>query len=298
MNEQDRETIQLQRLVEADHPHPTGPDLDTLLAAGHRRLRRRRAVTGAAAVAVVAAIAVPAYVASGGTGERASDRLGVATSSPSSQQPSTSGTPGCGVLLCADDTDAMPEKGKVVGEPWVLSEPADGVEEVVYTARTQGVDLATGEPGEVDVLMLGTRNDGKLHRSAAVLQPGSDGVSPEGNTTSLWSNGGRLGEKDSDVFFVVGYVEGTPDEITWSTPDGDQGAVDGMDTSTTPGYTVFYLTVPKPEGTGGDEPEPKPVEKDGKKYLEIGGDDSFRPDITFHSSDGWSCSLTDCGSVG
>ena len=28
-----------------------------------------------------------------------------------------------------------------------------------------------------------------------------------------------------------------PEEITWSTPDGGQGAVDGMDTSTVPGRT-------------------------------------------------------------
>jgi hypothetical protein len=121
------------------------------------------------------------------------------------------------------------------------------------------------------VLMLGYRQDGKMHRMAWTVQPGSDAVSPAGKTISLWDGGGRIGDRNPDTFFVVGHVDGTPAEITWSTPDGEQGTVDGMSTSVAPGHTVFYLTVPQPEGIA---------------------------DITFHSSDGWSCSLKDCGSVG
>lgn len=297
MTDQDRDTLQLQRLVEADRPHPSGPDVAALLTAGHRRLRRRRAVTGAASLAAVAAIAVPAYVGSG-LGERPADNSGVAVS-PTDAPPSTSGTPGCGVLLCVDSTKTVVEDGELVGDPWVLSEPADGVEEVVYTARTEGFDLATGEPGLVDVLMLGYRRGGELHRLAATVQPGFEAVSPAGETVSLWSNGGRLGEPDSDVFFVVGYVDGTPDQITWSTPDGTEGTVDGLDTATVPGRTVFYVALPRSEGAqGAERPDRTQDPKSGGEVLLGGASQSSVPDLTFHSSDGWSCSLKDCGSLG
>ncbi len=139
--------------------------------------------------------------------------------------------------------------------------------------------------------MLGYRQDGTLYRVARTLQPGHEGRSPSGDTVTMWA-GRLLGATDPDEFFVLGYVDGTPDSITWSSPDGDQGPVSNVDRSLIPGHTAFYIERPLPAGW--DEPG---YTQEGDAFRITPGD-AFPPALTIHTSDGWSCSLQDCGSVG
>ena len=295
MTDQDRDILQLQRLVDADRPAASVPDLPRLLDAGHRRLRRRRISTGAAALAVAAAVAVPAYVVAGSGSGSGSDAAPDPAAAPA--VPTSDGQ--CGVVLCSDpQARVRPERDQVVGAPWVVGELADGTEEVIYTVRADGTDLRTGEATEVEVLTVGFRRDGVLHPLVRTVQPGHDGRSPAGCDVRMWSNPGRVGESDGDRLLVVGYVDGTPDEITWTMPaTGETGAVDGTDTHVLPGRTVFYSTLTLPEGDG--RPGRPTFEKKGEdEYLVLPGGDSARPEVTFATSDGWSYNLEDCGSVG
>ena len=195
-------------------------------------------------------------------------------------------------MLCVDpDRAHRLEDGELLSEPCVVSGFPSGAEEVVYVVRTDGHDLATDEPGEVDVLMLGYRQDGNLHRVAWTLQPGHDGISPSGETISMWADL-PAGAQDPDGFFVLGYVEGTPDSITWSTPDGDQGPATHVDTSLVPGHTVSSSSGRCPAGWN------RPSTPKQGDAIRITPGDAFPPALTIHTSDGWSCSLQDCGSVG
>jgi len=277
------DTVQMQRLVEADRPAPTAPDVPALLAAGHRRLRRRRIGAGAASLAVAAAVGLSAYAVGGGLADDGDGPTAVADVPPADG-------PRCGAIACLDP-GARAEREQVVGGPWVVGELAGGAGEVLYTVRTDGMDLATGDPAEVEVLTVGYELDGVLHPSARTVQPGHDGRSPAGRTVSMWANAGPVGGP-ADTVVVVGYVEGAPEEITWSTPDGQSGTVDGTDGSLVPGHTVFFATLPLPPGH-----EQPTYEKRGGSYRVSPGD-PFPPDVTFHTSDGWSCSLADCGSIG
>ena len=292
MSDHHDDTIQLERLVEADRPHPPAPDLDGLLAGGRRKLRRQRIGTSVAAVAVTVAIGVPAYAAVGALSERGDDSTGDVASDSSEPDAGRPGETECGVMLCVDpDRGHRLEDGELVSEPWVVSQFPSGTEEVVYVVRTEGRDLATGKPDEVNALMLGYRQHGSLYRVARTLQPGYEGRSASGDTVTMWA-GRLLGAKDPDEFFVLGYVEGTPDSITWSTPDGDQGPVSHLDGSLIPGHTAFYVERPLPAGW--DEPG---YTQEGDA-VRITPGDAFPPPLTIHTSDGWSCSLQDCGSVG
>jgi hypothetical protein len=277
----DHDTEQLRRIVAAD-PLPTGsPDLAALRSSGQRVLHRRRAVAGFAAVAAVAAIAAPTYLVAstlgsdGDTDGQVADGAAAATGAPDRL---------CGEIMCFNaGKPGAAEERQVVGEPWVLTDFGSGVEEVIYHARDVGTDG----------VVAGTRIDGELHPAAWALNPGAGFESPDGDPVRFWSEWHPLGDPDSPDFLVLGFVPGAPDRITWSTPDGDGGPVDGMSTAVVDGFTVFYLTPPMPDGIT------KPTyEKQGDSMLIDPGQGTFPPDLTIHTSDGWSCSLADCGAVG
>ena len=213
----DHET-ELERIVAADHADVPPPDLAVLAAAGRRRLRRRRAATSVASVAVAAVLAVPTYVvASSAGGERDASGATVASSAPAARQ-------GC-VLCRPPGASDRTEAGALLGEPLVIGTQPDGVEEVLYAVRTDGTDLETGEEGPVDVLKLGWRQAAELHPAAWTVQPGYDGITPDGDPVQFWSS--YSVQRQADEFLVVGYVDGAPTEVTWSTPTGESGPVDG-----------------------------------------------------------------------
>jgi hypothetical protein len=93
---------------------------------------------------------------------------------------------------------------------------------------------------------------------------------------------------------VVGYVDGAPDEITWAS-QGETGPVAATSSAVIDGATVFAATVPLPEGfqVGGYEK----TTVDGKAAFRVSEGDE-RPEVTISTSDGWSCTLSECGSVG
>jgi hypothetical protein len=302
----DQDLAELHRMV-SDDPLPSGqPDLASLRAAGTRRLRRRRVGAGTVALAAVAALGLPTYLLAGDDG--ADGPSGIDPAAPPPMASTDAAGLECGAVLChGSGTDRRAGTDDLVGEPWVLSRYSDGSEEVVYAARTEGSDLATGDPAMVDVVMIGRRVDGDLYGAAAALQPGSSGQSPGGDPVRFWSNRSKLGDPDSEDYVVLGFVPGAPEQITWSTPDGDSGAVDGTSTSVLEGYTVFYVTPAlseKQREANGDRPDPVERTTDGGKVVELEGsyvggrETTWPPDLTIHTSDGWSCSLADCGSVG
>jgi hypothetical protein len=292
MSDLDRDTLELRRMVEADPAHPGPADVATLLAAGRSATRRRRIVGTVATLAVAGVVAGTAQLVAGGLPDRDADPV-IAADPTGSSAVATDRE--CGVLLCIRPDRLGPaEDGTLLADPWVISELPDGTEEVVYGVRVDGVDLGTGEPGPVDVLALGVRQGETVHSVATTVQPGYEGVSPQGDPVQFWANAGVLGNPESDEYVVVGFVEGTPAEITWSTPDGQHGEVDGTNSSMLPGYTVFYLVRPLPA----DYEKPSYEKVEGGFEIAIGGGGDFPPPLTIHTSDGWSCSLRACGSLG
>ncbi len=288
-------TLELRRMVDEDPTHAGSPDVGALVRSGRRRLARNRSILGGTALAAAAAVVVPTLLLAGGSDDAATDPANGGVADQPSAPPPTTITPTtingveCGVLSCIDPENAHVESGDLVGEPLVVGLLPGGGKELVYVINTEGVDFGTGEEGKVDVLKAGYRIDGRLYSTVWALQPGYDGDSP----TRFWSNPGRIAARDGsgDHYVVVGYVDGTPDEITWSAPDGGSGAVAGMQAMD--GYTIFYLTQPLPE----DYVPPGVVKrKDGSVNITNGGD--FPPDLTIHTSDGWSCTLEKCGSMG
>lgn len=270
MIENQLDTDDLRRMVDAEPMHHGAPDLVALRTAGRRALLRRRAVTGVVAFAAAAAIAAPAYVvAAGGTGESAG-RMPSAAESPGMTD-GLPAAPECGEFSCVDEGSV--ERAPVVGEPWAIGELAGGVEEVLYVARHDSAD----------VVMAGTRDGETLRRTVWALQPGTDGE------IAMWTTSNADG---TPQFSVLGYVAGAPEQITWSAPDGEKGAV----TETTPalltGYTLFHLTLPLPEGF-----KPGSYEKT-EGGIQINPGDAFVPQLTIRTSDGASCSFADCGSIG
>jgi hypothetical protein len=283
----DHDTLELRRIVANDPGHAGPPDLPRVVGSGRRRLARRRAIIGGTALGAVAAIVVPAVLVAGGGGDR--DRAGDVTA-PASALPKSGAA--CGQLVCVDPTGrgaGQVETAEVIGE-WVGNDLGNGAEEVLYVARPAGTDLSTGEPATVDVVMLGYRFEGELHRLIWSVQPGTESTSPQGNPSSFYLN------VLHDTYSVVGFVEGTPESITWSTPVGDSGTVDGLIADALPGYTLFHLTQPLP-----DNFEPAEYTRKGDEFIILGdngGNDSFPPALTIHTSDGWSCSIRLCGAMG
>lgn len=288
----DSTTLELRRMVHDDPVAPGGPDLSAVIGSGRRTVARRRAALAGGALGAVAAIAVPAVLlAGGGEATRAPDDLPV-LQRPSAPAPTTIDGKDCGVLSCVDPAASV-ETGTVIGDPLVVGALPGGGQELVYLINTEGTDLGTGEAAMVDVLKVGYRIDGRLFSTLWGPQPGYDGGSP----IRFWSNPGLFAARDGsgDHYVVVGYVEGSPDQISWSTPDGRTGLVNG--TQVVEDYTLFYLTRPLPAGY---EPPGKVIRgKDGSTTVdELGGGSAFPPELTIHTSDGWSCSLQECGSMG
>ena len=127
--------------------------------------------------------------------------------------------------------------------------------------------------------------DGRLYRLATVNQP-------DGRSSSFWGSPELVGESAGDDYVVVGFVEGDHASISWSTPDGATGAVDGVIRDAVPGYTVFFVTMPHPEGGFLNV-----IERHGKKVVVNPDGATWPPDLTIHADD-WSCTLAKCGSVG
>lgn len=286
----DHDTLELRRIV-ADDPMPTGhPDLPRLVGSGQRRLVRHRLAVGGAVIGAAAAIVVPILVVSGGTDSAATDREDAAGPSISGSTGDATRPDRCGVLSCiTPDTDGV-EPGTVVGELSVGSLPG-GAEELVFVVNTDGVDLGSNEEGRVDVLKAGYRIDGELYSTVWALQPGYDGDSP----VRFWTNPGLINAPNGTGgrYVVIGYVDGTPDQISWSTPDGQSGDVDGM--KAMDGYTIFYLTRPLPADY---DPPSYTRNKDGSVTIHGSDRGDFSPELTIHTSDGWSCSVAECGSMG
>ena len=307
----DHDTLELRRIVDSDPAHPAPPDVAGLRAAGAAQLRRRRWGAGAAALAVTAAVAAPTYLLVGTTSDTVTDPAGagvpVAPSGPQAPESLE-----CGVLSCIDREADEPETGTVVDSVEVGALPKGG-QELLYLVRTRGVDLRTNEPGQVDVLKAGYRVDGKVYGTAWALQPGFDSAS----APRFWANPGLVGSRDGGTanYVVLGYVDGAPDEITWSEPDGTTDEVDGI--LRLDGYTAFYLTRPMPDDyvppntvTRNEDGSITIETQDGSRTVDGTGSlsikemigehayEGFPPDLVIHTSDGWSCSLEDCGTMG
>ena len=273
MIDHDHDTEELRRIVDAEPLHHSGPDLGRLRTGGRSALRRRRAITGVAAFAAAAAIAAPAYVVVAGS---SGGQVGGTTSGGPAGRPGLTGRvpsdPECGVFSCLGG-EGRAERAPVVGEPWTIGELAGGAEEVLYVARDNGSD----------VVVAGVRDEKTLRRTVGALHPGA-------NEMGMWSTYTADG---SDQFSVVGYVAGTPEEINWSTPNGEQGGVTGTNSALLPGHTIFHLTLPLPDDF--QRADYKESKKEG--FIQIGPNDPF-PELTISTSDGDSCSLAACGSLG
>jgi hypothetical protein len=290
-----------------DHVTSTEPPFTLLPEQAVRRSRaaRTRAGIGVAAMGLAAAAVVGVILVTSLPGSGPSGRAEVATSPPASAQ---AGDDACGVLSCVRPASDTPEDGTLVRE-LSLGARDDGAEELLYVVRTTGAGTHAGET--IDVLKAGYRYDGTVYSTVWALQPFEDGP----DAPRFWFNVGPANARAGagDHLVVLGYVGGSPREITWSTPDGSSGEVDGV--LRLDGYTAFYLTLPMPD----DYVPPAKVERndDGSitihrqngsttipadrvtgKDLAAGQSSSFRPEVTIETSDGWSCTLEDCGSTG
>lgn len=321
MNDQD--TRELSRMIADDPVHPTPPDLAALVRSGRRVRARRRAAGGTLALGAVAALVVPVLAVAGHAGDaggaplrpgvassatRAADTTSPAPAGTGPAIPTSGSTLVCGVMSCIHPPSAIVEEGQVLDETAVGRLPG-GAEEVMYVARKPGIGAWAGE--EVDVLSAGYRLDGELWSTVAGPYLGSD---PEG-IPRFWLNAGPANShpSDADHYMVLGYVDGNPGTITWSEPDGASGEVDGL--LRFGEYTAFYLSRALPADY---VPPPKPTRNaDGSFTVEtddaratfrsgdvirpgdlMGGATPLSPDLIIHTSDGWSCSLEECGAEG
>ncbi|WP_122817521.1 hypothetical protein [Nocardioides pantholopis] len=279
----DRDTLELRRMVDNEPAHAGTPDLPALISAGRRVRTRRRAIGGGAALGVVAAVAAPLLVLTGGSGEAPGADRGREV--PAASAPA----PDCGVVSCVDpgSSEVEAEAGTLVGV-LPLGGLRGGAEEIVYIARSKGDET----------LMAGYRAGGTTYRTAWVL----DTRSGDPDAPRFWSNAGPVNREpgDGDHYVVLGYVDGSPDEITWSSPDGESGEVDGV--LRLDGYTAFYLTQPLPAGYVDSLPEWS--QNDDGSVTIVPDEDhpsgaiEFPPELTISTSDGWSCTLRECGSIG
>ncbi|MFT4289322.1 hypothetical protein [Nocardioides sp.] len=318
----DQDTIELRRMVERDPAHAAPPDLPALIRSGRRIRARRRLLGAGAALGVAAVVAVPMLTLAGGPAGTPVADVARDTASASATRPgpasATADEPECGVLSCVDPDDDMVETGTVVDELSIDTLP-DGAEEILYVARTEGEGEQKGRT--VEVIMAGYRYQGRVYRTAWALQPGADDPEASGGDRTdrpgLWINPGPVNSPDctGDHYVLLGYVDGSPEQITWSTPDGGTGEVGGL--LRLDGYTAFYLTQPMPVGcvpalsatrnpdgsiTVQTEQGPKTFHSGDvvtipRKEL-MGTDPGLPPGLTIHTSDGWSCTIQKCGSSG
>ena len=294
----DDETIR--RLFAAEATHPTSPDLVTLRQATHRSLRKRRLSGAAVCVAAMLAVGAPVYLGAtpfSGQGGSGTPVAGAGSTSSSPADAPTSATlqqvpPGeCGVLVCARPHVGSEEQNMVRGEPLLVASH-DGVDELLYATRQEGYDHRTAAPATVDVLKLGYRDNSGLTNAVWALQPGTDSTSPTGDVTRFYYSRGVVGDKDSERTLVFGYVDGTPDQITWTSDTGASGTVDGMSSTVIDGYTVFYVSV-----AGEGQPEASEAARNDAGFR-IQSSPNDAPGLTIHTSDGFSCSLQDCAHTG
>ena len=247
----------LARMVAAEPTATHAPDLGAILTAGRRLRTRRRVVTGAVGLAVVGVLGLPAaLVATHGTGGTPSP--GPATSTPTSTPTVDRDTPaedlsgpprqliprGCGMLGCP--RDAVPETGRVVGEPWLVAGLADGTEEVIYAVRPT--------PGSGLVVATGLRDEQGLRRLDLVLRPGRGPLQLSG--------GERTQGPDGASYLVVGLGKDATDVSWQSRPGTWYGA--GQDDDLVPGHAVFWFGDEWDESWPADARAPFAVRIDGE----------------------------------
>lgn len=313
----DHDTLELRRMVENDPTPPAMPDLPALLVSGRRIRARRRAVGGGVALVAAALVTVPLLAwtgeFSGGsvTDTNLAQDATSAFASTSTPAQGANGALECGVLSCVDPDTSVVETGTLVDELSVGT-LNDGAEEILYVAQTEGVGAWASQ--KIEVLSAGYRVDGQVFRTAWALQPETS----EAEAPRFWANPGLTNGRpgDSTHYVLLGYVDGSPEKVTWSTPEGETGEVGGV--LRLDGYTAFYLTRPMPadyaappratknaDGSFTFETDEGPrtvrsgdaLSSEERKDL-MGFGTTFSPDLTIHTSDGWSCTVQECGSLG
>ncbi|KRF06496.1 hypothetical protein ASG88_20355 [Nocardioides sp. Soil777] len=223
-------------LVALEPTSTRSPDLGAIRSAGRRLERRRRAIHGVAALAVVGALGVPAALVAthGGAGVTPTPTPAPATTTPSVTEDGTGPVDqltdappevisrGCGVLGCP--RDAVPETGEVVGEPWAVAALANGTDEVFYAVRPS--------PASEVVVATGFVVDGDLQRLALPLRPGGEPLQLVG--------GGRRQGPDGASYSIVGLAEDAT-EVSWQSRPGTwYGTIENRDL--VPGWTVFHVS--------------------------------------------------------
>jgi hypothetical protein len=247
-------------LVALEPTSTRSPDLGRIRSAGRRLERRRRAVHGVAALAVVGALGVPAaLVATHGGTEVApapDPAPGPATTTPSmtwdrnAPVEEYTGPPpvlvprGCGVLGCP--RDAVPETGQVVGEPWAVAALANGTEEVFYAVRPS--------PGSEVVIATGFVVGGELQRLELALRPGEESLQLVG--------GERVQGPDGASWSIVGLAKDAT-EVSWQSHPGTwYGTIENDDL--VPGWTVFQLSERWDESWPAGDAAPVSLRVDGE----------------------------------
>lgn len=305
MNEHD--TLELRRMVEQDPTSRGVPDLAVIMAQGDRIRTRRRARASGLVLGVVAATLAPA-LALGLLRGAAPDEVVLDTTVATSPAPWPELD--CGLVSCVTP-DSSPQTEPVLAELELATTPS-GARDVLYVLEGDGYGERAGQ--KVDVVAAGFREDGQLRRTAWALHVDLAAA----GEPRFWVEAGQLGGRpaDSDHYVVLGYVEGTPERITWTTPDGASGEAAAI--LRRDDYSAFALTVPFPAD---HVPPPRVVENaDGSFTVEtpdgpvtvregetvggrslqdlVGQVPLFQPDLTVSTSDGWSCTLAACGSSG
>ncbi|HXH79973.1 hypothetical protein [Nocardioides sp.] len=257
---------ELVRLAKAEPVATGAPDLGEIRHAGRRLRVRRRIMTGLAALAVVAAIGIPAALFS--LSQPTADGIGPGSSGRDAPDEKAV----CGVVSCIGPGSQGREMGKVIGEVLAMGTFEGGETEVLYAARVPGFDLRTSEEAEVDVLMAGI-DDGTLRRTVWALQPGTE---PRDFPVRVY---GGLKHADEDGaghhYGIIGYAAGEHDVVEVTLPDGSTRPVTGTSTEVLPGWTAFYDTGAWPDEWTGS-----------------------RAELTYSVPGGASCSVERCGSAG
>ncbi len=228
-------------------------DLPAIRRSGRRLRTRRRVTTGVASLAVVGAIAVPVGLAAHGPSESTSPGPATSGRGPTGD-PTNDGVrhvlpEGCGVLGCP--RDATPEPGKVLGEPWLVGELADGTDEVIYAARQApgGRFLATG-----------FRDQDGLAQAELLLRPGRQ----PGPGPLYVSGGARRQGPDGATYTIVGMVEGRHTNVAWRSEPGSFHRID-VNHDLAPGYTVFWFVDEWNESWPSNAGPPVTIRVDGRE---------------------------------
>lgn len=308
----DQDVMDLRRLVADDPAHLGLPDVAAIRRRGRMQHLRRRATTDARVLGTVAALSGPVVLAAGAwEGSRSS-------TAPAAENQADDGvvegfewpTPDCGVISCAGP-DQTVQVEPVLAEVELGDMPGGG-RDLLYVLEGVGFDAQEGQ--KVDVVATGYQRGGQLTRTAWAVNVDLS-ADREG---TLWYQEGRLNGRPADDsgWVLVGWVPGAPERISWQTPDGHEGEAAAM--LRRDGYTAFAAVLPFPEGY---EPPPRRhLNPDGSMTVETAEGVEvrpaldltsstyptedfeerplFAPDATVTTSDGWSCSLDECGTSG